>query len=265
MLSLILASAAPRSPRCTSGCRPGPTGSAGTPPLAAPSSRWLWQRRRTSPHEDRRLQQPSGRWRSKPYGDRRLLHRGARPGILVEPGPQRSDRSLRYSTGKAPLLVVASLAAAAADGVLPRSPSSQSKRWKTGGRRRRGRRIRSGRKRRGWWFMVVIALIVLVLVLVVQRFSTDTHLEPNVCWCHQYSLCCNCITRARHAENRCALQTCQSNCRRQSERRSRNTVTKKSLVSVTSPVTFLSISVSAFTSPQRMQQLSSVLSSKAFV
>ena len=39
------------------------------------------------------------------------------PSILAEPGPQRSDRSLRHSSGNAPLLVVATLAAAAADGV----------------------------------------------------------------------------------------------------------------------------------------------------
>ena len=42
---------------------------------------------------------------------------GARPGFLAEPGPQRSDRSLRRSSGNAPLLVVATLAAASADGV----------------------------------------------------------------------------------------------------------------------------------------------------
>ena len=35
---------------------------------------------------------------------------GARPGILAEPGPQRSDRTVRHSAGEAPLLVVASLA-----------------------------------------------------------------------------------------------------------------------------------------------------------
>ena len=44
-------------------------------------------------------------------------HPGERPGNLAEPGPQRSDRSLRHSSGNAPLLVVATLAAAAADGV----------------------------------------------------------------------------------------------------------------------------------------------------
>ena len=42
---------------------------------------------------------------------------GERPGILAEPGPQRSDRTVRRSSGETPLLVVASLAAAAADGV----------------------------------------------------------------------------------------------------------------------------------------------------
>ena len=41
---------------------------------------------------------------------------GARPGTLAEPGPQRSDGSLRRSSENTPLLVVATLAAAA-DGV----------------------------------------------------------------------------------------------------------------------------------------------------
>ena len=35
---------------------------------------------------------------------------GARPGILAEPGPQRSDRSLRHSSGRAPSLALVSLA-----------------------------------------------------------------------------------------------------------------------------------------------------------
>ena len=35
---------------------------------------------------------------------------GARPGILAEPGPQRSDRSLRHSSGGAPSLALVSLA-----------------------------------------------------------------------------------------------------------------------------------------------------------
>ena len=42
---------------------------------------------------------------------------GVRPGSLVDPGPQRSDRTVRRSSGKDPLLVVASLADASADGV----------------------------------------------------------------------------------------------------------------------------------------------------
>ena len=45
--------------------------------------------------------QPSRGWRltrrTKHCGDRRSLHR-ARPGILAESGPQRSDRSLRHSS-----------------------------------------------------------------------------------------------------------------------------------------------------------------------
>ena len=40
---------------------------------------------------------------------------GERPGLLAEPGPQRSDRTVRRSSGETPLLMVASLAAAAAD------------------------------------------------------------------------------------------------------------------------------------------------------
>ena len=35
---------------------------------------------------------------------------GMRPGSLLDPGPQRSDRTVRHSAGEAPLLVVASLA-----------------------------------------------------------------------------------------------------------------------------------------------------------
>ena len=35
---------------------------------------------------------------------------GVRPGSLLDPGPQRSDRTVRHSAGEVPLLVVASLA-----------------------------------------------------------------------------------------------------------------------------------------------------------
>ena len=42
---------------------------------------------------------------------------GVRPGSLVDAGPQRSGRTVRRSSGKDPLLVVASLADASADGV----------------------------------------------------------------------------------------------------------------------------------------------------
>ena len=42
---------------------------------------------------------------------------GVRPGSLVDPGPQRSDRTVRRSSGQVPLLVVALLADASADGV----------------------------------------------------------------------------------------------------------------------------------------------------
>ena len=47
------------------------------------------------------------------------LHPGERPGSLFDPGPQRSDRSLRRSSGETPLLFVPSLAdplAEASDG-----------------------------------------------------------------------------------------------------------------------------------------------------
>ena len=45
-------------------------------------------------------------------------HPGERPGILAEPGPQRSDRSLRRSAGDSlPQLVAPSLAGAAGEGV----------------------------------------------------------------------------------------------------------------------------------------------------
>ena len=61
-------------------------------------SRWLWQKRLTTQlHGDRRLPQPSGRWRSKlrttAYGHRRLFHRGC---------GQASSRSLGRSGVTAP-------------------------------------------------------------------------------------------------------------------------------------------------------------------
>ena len=49
------------------------------------------------------------RWRSTRWGDWTLLHLGARPSILAEPGSQRSDRSWRHSSRETPLLVVPSL------------------------------------------------------------------------------------------------------------------------------------------------------------
>ena len=55
----------------------------------------------------------------RPHGDRRHHLRGVRPGSLAEPGPQRSVRSLRRSSGETPLLGVPSLAdpsAEASDG-----------------------------------------------------------------------------------------------------------------------------------------------------
>ena len=83
-------------------------------------SRWLWQKRRTTPHEDRSLPQSSGRWRSTrrtpAYGHRRLLHRG-RGRHPCGAWAAEGYRSLRHSSGSGPLLVVATLAAAEADGV----------------------------------------------------------------------------------------------------------------------------------------------------
>ena len=40
---------------------------------------------------------------------------GVRPGCLSDPGPQRSDRTVRHSAGEAPSLLLPSLADAAAD------------------------------------------------------------------------------------------------------------------------------------------------------
>ena len=81
---------------------------------------------------------------------------GARPGILAEPGPQRSDRSLRHSSGNAPLLVVATLAAAAADGVdaaalaflTARALEARRKEGRRRGRKRKSRKRRRRRRRR---------------------------------------------------------------------------------------------------------------------
>ena len=65
-------------------------------------------------------------------------HPGERPGLPPEPGPQRSDRTVRRSSGETPLLVVASLAAARPTALTCHTLlSSRPKRWKTGGRRRR--------------------------------------------------------------------------------------------------------------------------------
>ena len=72
---------------------------------------------------------------------------GARPGILAEPGPLRSDRSLRRSSGTTPLLVVASLAAAAADGVDAATISFLTAQALED--RRKEEKERSGKRRRG--------------------------------------------------------------------------------------------------------------------
>ena len=62
-------------------------------------SRWLWQKRRTTPHKDRRLLQPSGSWRSTRrttrHGDTRLLHWGrgqaSPPPTPTPPPPQQQQ------------------------------------------------------------------------------------------------------------------------------------------------------------------------------
>ena len=53
-----------------------------------------------------------GTRRTTAYGHRRLHLRGERPGCLSDPGPQRSDRTVRHSAGVAPSLLLPSLAAA---------------------------------------------------------------------------------------------------------------------------------------------------------
>ena len=48
-------------------------------------------------------------------------HPGVRPGSLSDPGPQRSDRTVRRSSGEAPLLTAPMLADAAAEAVDART------------------------------------------------------------------------------------------------------------------------------------------------
>ena len=80
-------------------------------------SRWLWQKRLTTQltqlHGDRRLPQPREVEEQATHDGLRAQTApppGMRPGILPEPGPQRSDRCLRRSAGDTPLLAVPSLA-----------------------------------------------------------------------------------------------------------------------------------------------------------
>ena len=47
---------------------------------------------------------------------------GVRPGSLCDPGPQRSDRTVRRSSGELPLLAAPMLADTAAEGGLPHCP-----------------------------------------------------------------------------------------------------------------------------------------------
>ena len=67
---------------------------------------------------------------------------GERPGCLSDPGPQRSDRTVRRSAGEAPALSPPSLADAAADVVeqLLVGLPPQKRRSARGGKKRRRRR-----------------------------------------------------------------------------------------------------------------------------
>ena len=80
---------------------------------------------------------------------------GERPGILAEPGPQRSDRTVRRSSGETPLLAVPVLAGG--DGVdgtalsflVRRAVEDRRRRRRRRGRRRKLRRRRTWSSRRG--------------------------------------------------------------------------------------------------------------------
>ena len=68
-------------------------------------------------HTRRRAQE---RWRltrrTLSFGDRKQPPQGVRPGSLVDPGPQRSDRSLRRSAGNSlPILALPVLAGSAGE------------------------------------------------------------------------------------------------------------------------------------------------------
>ena len=82
----------------------------------------------TLPHGDRRWPGPDRRWstqRTTLHEDGRDHVREGRPGILAEPGPQRSDCSRQRSSGEGlPLLATPSLAGAAKVRTPARSSSS---------------------------------------------------------------------------------------------------------------------------------------------
>ena len=78
---------------------------------------------------------------------------GERPGLPPEPGPQRSDLSLWRSSGEAPLLEVASLAAAAANGchALLRYALRAGRHEERGGSKKRKRAERDHRRQQAFW------------------------------------------------------------------------------------------------------------------
>ena len=80
-----------------------------------------WRCSRTAPHGDRRPPPgPGRRWSTRRTTALRAQETpppGARPGILAEPGPQKSDRTVRRSSGEVPLLSAPLLADTAADAV----------------------------------------------------------------------------------------------------------------------------------------------------
>ena len=70
--------------------------------MSAGASRWPWPSSRTTPHEDRgrpgRGRRCGERDARRPTGTEDSP--GERPGCLSDPGPQRSDRTVRHSAGK---------------------------------------------------------------------------------------------------------------------------------------------------------------------
>ena len=81
-----------------------------------------WPSSRTTPHEDRGRPGRVEEVENATHDGLRAQKTpppGERPGCLLDPGPQRSDRTVRHSAGEAPSLLPPSLAGAAADVVEP--------------------------------------------------------------------------------------------------------------------------------------------------